>query len=45
VHDLATNHFGVVEIPTSRINRLPPLEAAKPPAPAASSDKPAPAKP
>jgi VWFA-related protein len=45
VHDLATNHFGVVEIPTSRINRLPPLEAAKPAHPAASSDKPAPAKP
>ncbi|WP_160114938.1 VWA domain-containing protein [Bryocella elongata] len=41
VHDLSSNRFGVVEIPTSRISHLPPAPAAPPP----PASNPAPPKP
>jgi hypothetical protein len=27
VHDVTSNHYGVVEIPTAEVGHLPPLEA------------------
>jgi VWFA-related protein len=36
IHDVPSNHYGVVEIPTAEVGHLPPLEAQNTPANAAS---------
>ncbi len=32
IHDVTSNHYGVVEIPTAEVGHLPPLEAQNAPA-------------
>jgi hypothetical protein len=32
IHDVPSNHYGVVEIPTAEVGDLPPLEAQNAPA-------------
>ena len=32
IHDIPSNHYGVVEIPTAEVGHLPPLEAQNVPA-------------
>ena len=32
IHDVPSNHYGVVEIPTAEVGHLPPLEAENAPA-------------
>jgi VWFA-related protein len=36
IHDIPSNHYGVVEIPTAQVGRLPPLEAQNVPGNGAS---------
>jgi hypothetical protein len=32
IHDIPSNHYGAIEIPTAQVGHLPPLEAQNPPA-------------
>jgi len=45
LHDIPSNHYGVVEIPTGEVGHLPPLEAQNTPASDAAPNAGPPAKP